>query len=299
MQLHWDDLRYFLAIADAASLAGAARALGVNHSTVFRRINRFEEDVGARLFERLPDGYQLTVAGESLLAHARRVEEEIDALQLEVRGRDYRPSGTVRLTAPDRLADSFLPAYLAAFRERYPDIALELDVGAASLDLTRREADLAIRATTAPPPHLVGRKVVSLPWSCYASPAYLARAGRPRRTADLDAHRIIAADGALRRLPPYRRLEAAGVPCIRCSTINAMSAMAEAGLGIALMPFDQDKPELERLFDAEPGFVSDIWLLTHPELRRTERVRLLADHLFEAFRADPRIAPLVSHAAAG
>lgn len=299
MQLHWDDLRYFLAIADAASLAGAARALGVNHSTVFRRINRFEGDVGARLFERLPDGYQLTVAGEALLAHARRVEQEIDALELEVLGRDFRPSGTVRLTAPDSIAERFLPAYLLAFRERYPDIALELDVGAASLDLTRREADLAIRATTAPPPHLVGRKVVSLPWSFYAAPAYVGTAGRPRSADELGGHRIIAADGALRRLSPYRRLESGASPCIRCSTINAMSAMAEAGLGIALMPYDQDKPALERLFDAEPAFASEIWLLTHPELRRTERVRLLVDHLYDAFRADPRIAPLVSRAAAG
>ena len=128
--MNWDDLRYFLAVAEAGSLQGAARSLQVNHSTVFRRINGFEKTVGARLFERLADGYQLTAAGEELLAHARGVGEEIDLLQLKVLGKDYSPSGKIRLTAPDNLAYAYLPRYLATFSKRYPAITLELVVGA-------------------------------------------------------------------------------------------------------------------------------------------------------------------------
>ncbi len=289
--MNWDDLRYFLAVAEARSLQGAARRLGVNHSTVFRRINRFEDTVGARLFERLADGYQLTAAGDELLEHAGRVGEEIDLLQLKVLGKDYRPSGKIRLTAPDNIAYEYLPRYLMAFSKRYSAITLEIVVGAESLDLTRREADIAVRATTNPPPHLVGRKVFSLQWSYYAAKTYLRRKGRPKDQQALADHRIIGADGALRRIPAYRQLEAehASEIVMTCSTLNAMSSMAVAGHGITLLPDDQIKSTLERLFPSKPSFVSDIWLLTHPELRRTERIRLLMDHLVESFRTDRRL----------
>ena len=294
--MNWDDLRYFLAVAEAGSLQGAARSLQVNHSTVFRRINGFEKTVGARLFERLADGYQLTAAGEELLAHARGVGEEIDLLQLKVLGKDYSPSGKIRLTAPDNLAYAYLPRYLATFSKRYPAITLELVVGAESLDLTRREADVAIRATTSPPPHLVGRKVFSLDWAYYAAKSYLRRHGRPGSQDALAGHRIIGADGALLRIPPFRRLHAerADEIVMTCSTLNAMSAMAAAGYGISLMPDDQIKPALQRLFPCEPLFRTEVWLLTHPELRRTERIRLLVDHLVQSFRDEPRLREVAS-----
>ncbi len=289
--MNWDHLRFFLAVAESGSLLGAARKLGVNHSTVFRRVNAFEADVGARLFERLADGYQLTAAGDELLAHARRVGEEIDLLQLKVLGRDFRPSGNIRITAPDNIAYEFLPAYLAGFSRQYPDIRFELAVGAESLDLTRREADVAIRATQSPPPHLVGRRVLGLKWGVFASRDYLERLGRPGAPSDLDGHRLIGADGALRRLPPFRALEKqrGDEIVMRCSTLNAMSAMAVAGIGVAVLPDDQVKRSLVRLFDTAPPFTTEIWLLTHPELRRTERIRLLVEHLAGAFRADRRL----------
>lgn len=287
--MRWDDLRFFLAVAESKTLAGAARRLDVNHSTVFRRLNEFEDDVGARLFERLPDGYQLTVAGEELLEHAERVGREIDAIELKVLGKDYRPRGTVRLTAPERIANTFLPPYLAEFASRYPEIRLELNVSATSLDLTRREADVAIRATTSPPPHLIGRRMLSLPWSYYATQGYIARHGRLASIEALSRHALIGADGALRRLSPFRALDAAAESAIvmRCSTLNTMAAMAAAGIGQALLPRDQERPALVRQIDADPAFYSELWLLTHPELKATERIRLVTDHLFDAFREDP------------
>lgn len=291
--MNWDDLRYFLAVAETETLAGAARRLDVNHSTVFRRINRFEQQLGSVLFERLPDGYQLTLAGEELFRHAQAIGAEVDRLALKLHGKDFRPSGTVRLTAPEHIANAYLPGYLADFRERYPDIAFEIDVGAASRDLTRREADLAIRATNDPPPHLVGLRTVLLNWSCYASAAYLDRFGVPANAAALKEHRVIGADGALRRLAPFRDMEADELTPtdVRCSTLNSMAAMAIAGLGVALLPDDQDQPALKRLFPCAPAYASDLWLLTHPELRHTERIRLLMSHLQLSFRNDPRLDP--------
>jgi len=288
--MDWDDLRYFRAVAGAGTLQGAARRLGVNHSTVFRRINRFEHSVGARLFERLPDGYQLTVPGEELAAHAARVAEEIDALELKLLGKDFRPSGKIRLTAPDNLAYEYLPRYLLDFADSYPEIEIDLVVGAENLNLTRREADVALRATSSPPPHLVGRKLLELEWAWFASQTYLKRS-RPKTTTELADHRIIGGDGAIARIPALQHLDATlrDAVVMRCSTLDAMSAMAVAGYGIALMPDDQVKPSLVRLFPAEPRAVTDIWLLTHPELRRTERIRLLMEHLAEAFRSEPRL----------
>jgi DNA-binding transcriptional LysR family regulator len=289
--MNWDHLRYFLAIADTGSLQGAARKLEVNHSTAFRRMNAFEKAVDTRLFERLPDGYQLTAAGEDLLEHARRIGDEIDQLQLKILGKDFRPSGSIRITAPDNIAYEYLPPYLAEFSARYPDIEFELVVGAQSLDLTRREADVAIRATQTPPVHLIGRKVVALKWGFFASLPYLDERGRPRRPNNLVGHRLIGADGDLRRIPPFRLMESVlpGQICMTCSTLNAMSAMAEAGCGIAVLPDDQIKAQLVRLFDTDPLFLTEIWVLTHPELRRTERIRLLIEHLVEKFRTDDRL----------
>ncbi len=291
LQFDWNDLRFFLAVARGRSLNAAARLLGVNHSTVFRRINRFETAVGVRLFERLVDGYHLTQAGEELQRHAQRVNEEIDALQLKLLGRDFQPSGTIRLTAPDNIAYAYLPQYLRDFSNDYPDIQIELLVGAESLDLTRREADVAIRATPKPPPHLIGRKACSLPWSFYASRDYLQRIGAPASALKLRGHKLIGADDPLLRLPVFRRLaEQHGSQIVMtCSTLNAMSAMCEAGIGIALLPADQEKSSLERLFACKPAFASELWLLTHPELRQTERIRLLMAQLHRAFRKDPRL----------
>ncbi len=289
--MNWNHVRYFLAVASSGSLQGASRELGVNHSTVYRSINAFEKSLDARLFERLPDGYQLTAAGEELLEHARRVGDEIDLLQLKVLGKDFRPSGKIRITAPDNLAYRFLPAYLAAFSQRYPDIEFELVVGAQSMDLSRREADVAIRATQRPPEHLIGRKMFALKWGYFASPDYLAQHGRPKSPASLAGHRLIGADGDLQRIPPLRQMAMENHAFIAAtsSTLSGMSALAEAGCGIAVLPDDQIKPELVRLFDTDPPFATEVWILTHPELRRTERIRLLIEHLVEAFRSDDRL----------
>jgi len=290
-QFDWDDVRIFNAVVDGGSLRAASGTLGINHSTVFRRLKRLEDAVGARLFDRLPEGYVLTQTGEEFRRHAVRVREEIDALELAVLGRDFKPSGTIRITAPDNIAYSYLPAYFERFRAQYPAIRIELLAGGTSLDLTRREADIAVRATRKPPDYLVGRRICSLAWAFYASPAYLQAEGRPARQADLEAHRLLAGEGGASRLPAMVWLEKnLGSRIVaRCNTLNAISSLAAAGYGIALLPDDQCKPDLERLFPVTPGEQTDLWLLTHPELRKTERIRLMMSHLYDSLRGDPRL----------
>ena len=140
----WDDLRVILAIARRSTLAGAARELGVNHSTVFRRLNAFEDELGIRVFERLPEGYVATAAGEELLRHAERVDEAMLSVERALAGRDFRLAGRVRITAPLHFARDYLAPLLPAFRERYPDVVLEIVAADRDFDLARREAFSAV-----------------------------------------------------------------------------------------------------------------------------------------------------------
>jgi DNA-binding transcriptional LysR family regulator len=290
--MDWDDLRYFLAVAERGSLSGASRQLGVNHSTVFRRINRFEEETGVRLFERLPDGYQLTQAGEEMQEHASKIRDEVDKLSLRVIGKDVEPAGVVRVTAPDSLAYNFINRYLKEFLHRYPSIDVELNVSNSSLDLSRRETDIAVRATSSPPGHLVGQRAFSVRWAFYASKEYLASVqaspGIPVKMKDLEKLDLIGPDGHVGLLKPYRNLEKCFTPHfrVRANSLSAIAALGKAGNGIALLPDDQVQSGMQRLFAMEPECMSDIWILTHPELRATERVRLLSRFLLESFRND-------------
>ncbi len=289
----WNDLRYFLAVAREGTLAGAARALRVDHSTVFRRLNACEQRLGARLFERLAGTYELTDAGRSMLERVEHIDAEVSAIEREVAGRDVHLAGVVRLTTADNLAHTYLPGYLAELGRLHPDIRVELVVGGEAYDLSRREADVALRATSRPPEHLVGRRVVSLPWGVCAGETYLARAGRPESMADLATHRLIGPDDRMLHLPAFawaRRHLPATCIAATANDLITMAALAEAGMGLALLPGDLVRPGLVRLFPMTPAFTSQIWLLTHPDLRAVARVRAVMEFLTEQLRADPRLA---------
>lgn len=289
----WDHLRYFLAVARARSLAGAARDLSVNHSTVFRRINALEAELGARLFDRLPDGYALTVAGEEILGHARQVDEAVTALSRSTAGKDFQLTGDIRLSTAQMLANDFVSPALAAFRLEYPGIRIEVSVSDSDYDLARREADLALRATSNPPGYLVGRKVVELPWFVYGA----TRGPRPKTMAQLARYSLIGADDDMRRLPAFRWLHehfAHERFAATTNSLNTMAAMARDGAGFACLPADQSGPGLRRLFEMKPRMTSEIWLLTHPDLRHVARIKTFADFLFDWIRNNPRIQPFVN-----
>lgn len=295
--MDWDHLRFFLAVVRAGSLAGAARALGVNHSTVFRRIHAFEAQLGARLFERLPEGYALTALGEAVLEQARRVDESVAALTRTVAGGDYRLTGDVRMTTAPNLATDFVAPALAHFRRRYPGIRVEIAVSDSDYDLARRQADLALRATAAPPEYLVGRRIVRVPWFVFGSRRHLGKRGSaPKTVDDLGGHELVGADEAFRRLPAFdwlHRRFAREQFVATASDLNTIAALIAAGLGIGVLPADQSRPGLMRLFELRPSFTSDLWLLTHADLRNVARIKAFSDHLFDAIRADARIEEFV------
>lgn len=278
---NWDDYRLFLAVAQAGSLSGAARLLGVTHSTVFRRLAAFEDRLGVRLFERLPSGYVLTAAGEAMEVATTRIDDEISGIRRQIVGQDHRLSGQIRITTTDMLAIGLLPPYLATFRREWPGIAVELLVSDMRLDLMRREADIALRLGNPLQETLVGRRVGRLAFAVYAARGV--QVGE-----DLIAQDWIgfgSAHAPLRQalkdwLPDLR-------PQFRTNSISAAVAAARAGIGLAALPCaiaDPD-PQLVRIAPFPDNFGLDLWLLTHEDLRHTARIRAFVDFMTEVLAA--------------
>lgn len=284
----WDDFRTVLAVCREGTLSGAARLLGVNHSTVFRRINALEEKLGVRLFERLPEGYAMTEAGESVREAGERIENEVLGLSRKLIGRDLGLHGTLRVTAPDAFAIKLLTPLLVQFSRQYPGIQLELSMANHYLDLTRREADVAIRATMTPPESAIGRRLCALVTTVYGASPYL-----EAKQADhaLEQYAWLMPDDDLAQLPFARWLKkhfpTASI-VYRSNSLLGLFEAAKRGMGIAPLPCFLGDPEsgLQRLIEPPDALASELWLLSHPDLRRTARVRALMDFLSEAIDAE-------------
>ena len=170
-QISWDDFRLVRGIAESGSLVGAATALNLNHSTVFRRLGALEAMIGAKLFERSRNGYAATAAGQEMVSLAERMGRDVTDFERRIAGRDDKPSGLLRVTTNDALFNYVLSPVLASFRKSYPDIQLDVLVVNQPLNLSRRDADIAVRSTYAPPETLVGRRIGSSVWGRYVSRA--------------------------------------------------------------------------------------------------------------------------------
>lgn len=299
--MDWDDFRFFLAVADHGSLSGAAKELRVTHSTVFRRINTFEGKLGVRLFERLPSGYALTIAGEEVLENARRMEDESLAIEQKLVGKDFQYKGTIRVTTMEGLAMILLPPILKRFRDAYPEIRIELVISGQVFDLTRKEADVAIRmGPRDPPEHLIGRVVGKVIWSVYAAPGYLQQHGTPTSVNELRGHYVITGDGASahRQYVKWIREHVDDKDLVFTSNvIMAQRSAAKAGIGLVLLPrylgessdglvrlVDEPEGRLVRVFDVGEELDLNLWLLTHPEQQNHYRVRVFMDFVAAAIR---------------
>lgn len=289
--MDWNALKTFRAIARHGTLAGAARELGVNHSTVFRRINEFEKALGSRVFERLKEGYQLTSTGEALWQRSDQIELAFADLEHSLMGQDLKPRGNIVITAPDNLAFSYLPEYLAEFRQQYPEVTIELIVSNENFSLTRREADIAVRAADKVPEHLVGHQITRYGWSFFIGEKW--QGTLPETLEEIGDYPLIGGEGHMSQLQAFRWLDKKyrQQQVVRSNNLVAMTAMAEAGIGIALLPDDQNRKTIRRLFSCPPANRSALWLLTHPDIRHVERIKLLMGHLRESFKGDLRMPP--------
>ena len=280
--LDWNDLRTVLAVSRAGSAGEAARRLGVHPSTVFRRLNALEESLGTRLFEHRPEGYLATPAGEEVCTVAERMEADMAVLDRRLAGQDLRPSGTVRVTTTDTLIGLLTP-HFAAFRDGHPEIELHVVVANRFFDLTRHDADVAIRPTNDPPETLVGRRLATIATAVYGSKAYLE--GRPDRD-ELSHHDWIGLDETLGHLAAarwQRRSVQRTAIRYRVNSLMAAVAAAKAGLGLAALPcyLADGEPPLERVTPPLGELDGALWILTHEDLRQVARVRAFLDAMAE------------------
>ena len=278
--LSWDDFRYVKAIADTRSLAGAATELSVNHSTVFRRLAQVEQQLGSRLFERSRSGYALTPCGEEMVRLAERMGEDIVAFERQVTGHDLRPSGELRVTTNDTVLVHLMTSVFAGFRKSYPEIALDVVVSNQALNLSKRDADVAVRATDRPPEALIGRRAAGIAWAVFGSSSDAPETFDP----DTDARNAMWVGFAenLANLKAAKWLKEHAAPeriVYRINTVLGLAEAASAGIGLALLPcfIGAATPGLTRLTPPLPDLANGIWLLTHADLRQTARVRAFMD----------------------
>ena len=291
-ELRWDDVRVFLAVHRHGTMAGAARALKVDQTTVGRRLAALEEALDARLFDRKPDGLALTPAGEGILAAAERCEESVLALERRASGEDTRVEGTVRIATSESFGAYFVGPRIARLRARVPSVAIEITTAQSFVALSRREADLAIRLRPkgSPPAqeNVVCKKLVDLPWALFASRAYVAERGTPADPDDLTGHDVIDMDDDVQHMPggPWLRAAAARANVVaRATSIMTFLAAAAGGAGLALVPsFMGFQAGLVQI--GPPRAWAEGWLLVHPDLARVARVRAVMEALSELVRAD-------------
>jgi len=289
--LDWNSLKIFLSIAETGTLMGAAQQLSLSNSTIFRRLNAFEEEVGSRLFERINGDYELTETGEEMLVLAKQISHSFEGIERHIIGKDILPQGTVKITAPSSFAHNFLPRHLIEFKKLYPDIKIELLVSNLELNMSGRQADIALRITPSPPDHLIGRKIRNIKWGIYASECYLEKFGHPISITDLSDHQLIGAAGTLRTNPAFFWLDKKYSKNIemRSDDFTTISHLTEAGFGLTCLPDELKRPNLKRLFTYEAGGENTLWILTHPDLRKVERIKLVMKYLATVISTDKEL----------
>ncbi len=279
--MKWDDLQLVLAVTQAGSLSGAARALRLSHATVFRRLAALEQRLSVTLFERHRHGYTPTLAGEELAASAERVREEIHRAERRLTGQDLKLSGSLRVTTTDTLFAGLLSPIFADFRRAFPEIRLEVAISNQRHSLSHREADIALRPTHAPPPTLVGRQLGTLALAVY---------GQRQRWEPVSSDRLAAArwigpdahmgDTALEKWMTDKHV------VYRLDSLLAIQHALRLGNEVAVLPCylgDADHTLL-RLGEPVAALATPLWLLTHPDLRHLARVRAFMEAVTDGVR---------------
>lgn len=277
--MDWDNIRYFREVVRAGSVSGAARRLGVNQTTVSRRVSALEDDLGNALFERSGKQWLITAIGERLIESAESMADEANTLERLVMADSQELGGLLRVTVADVCTQDLVMPVVRSFTEKYPDIDLEIIATPEELNLAAREADIALRTTDRPPPNLIGKRIGTLAYAIYGTRAVLDRVNVDPGSGAVPCITWLG-DGRTRpawiarSFPDTQRI-------YRTSELGLMMRMVDQGLGIAQMPcvFCDPNPLLHRVPAefVEPGW--GLWVLSHVDLRTTARVRIFRDFL--------------------
>lgn len=287
--LSWDDARVFLAIARAPTLVLAARTLRLDKSTVSRRLEVLERALGTRLFVRTREGLRPSPVGERLRAPAERIEAEFHALTSVAIASSDEVAGRVRIATTEGLASRLVTGGLLELRVQYPNLELEVLGGNKAVDLSRGEAELAVRLTPTTDPDLVVRVLGRYAISLFASPAYLRARGVPRTPAQLAGHDVLMPCGELEQLPEARWLAARPRVRVafRSTSLPALIEAAVRGHGVVAVtrPWGEATVGLDHLFEVTAVPARPTWLVVHPDVVKQPAVRVVADRIAAAFAA--------------
>lgn len=279
--IDWDDVRHFLEVVHSGSVTQAATRLGVNYTTVSRRISALERRLGKSLFERASSGWVITPVGERIVTAAESMAEEANTIERQVLADSHELSGVLRVTSADLCVQKMMMPAIKKFITRYPEVEMEIIATTENLDLAAREADVALRHTDDPPPNLVGKRIGQIAYAIYGTPELKAKVEQDSDAQDLPCVTWIG-DGVTR--PPWIEKSFPKTRQIyRCTALGVMIEMASHGIGIAQLPciLGDPEPGLERIRAqyVEPGW--GLWVLSHVDLRTTARVRIFRDFLVE------------------
>lgn len=287
--MDWNDLKFFLAVANSRSLSAASGQLGVSPSTVSRRIEALEGALQVKLFRPHRDGYDLTKAGHDLIAPAERAEAQLRVFERTAREKDSDLSGAVRIDAPELLGQDILLPALAGFIDSYPAIRIEMHGSVRTRRLSGEEADIILRLVRPDQGSYRQSKLGRISFGLYAAPDYIARHGAPTGPADLDRHRVIGWAEDLRYLMMAAWLETLcpGLqPSLRLTSLSAQMAAARAGLGLAVLPrFVADPSGLVPLLPDVPQLMPDLWMLVHEQANALPRVQLVKEAVVAALKS--------------
>ena len=284
--MNWDDLRYVVTLSSSGSLAKAARVLGVDHTTVGRRVDAAERALGVRLFTRTPAGYVPTADAERLLAPMRQVEEAVLAVERGATAHSDALEGVVRVTSPETFGVSWLSPRLAKFGLRHPGLEVQLVPAGEVLDLGRRQAEVAVRFFRSKQAGLAVRRAGEVSYGLYASHEYLAR--RPLRQAtELHQHRLLTGPPGDLEMTWLEKLNPSAQPAFTSTLSLALLEAAKSSAGVAVLPryLGDAQPSLQHL--PMPDAPSEtLWLTVHRDLRQTPRIRALLDFLVKELGDD-------------
>ena len=282
----WENLKFFIALAKEKQLKRAADALKSNHTTVYRRISQFEEKYNLRLFERTPAGYYLTSQGEALYEQVESLEGAMDAVFSSLQGLENTLKGSICITTTPSFAVSLLPAMIKKFQLQWPDITIDLRVSHQIYNLSKREADIAIRPATDVPLHLIGRRAGYLNYAVFKSAKNYERdINKKQFMQEIKQHRFIVMSEELAHLPTTKwlnkHIEENNVAC-RVDGFMPSAELCAKGVGLAILPLycaKQDK-SLELVHKPEENIGDDVWVLTHKNLSRVPKIKVCTEFFY-------------------
>lgn len=288
----WDIFRYVIAVAESGSAVAAARKLGVNGTTVLRRISRFEADRGVRLFDRLQTGYTPTPQCEALLRTAREIQESVAIIDRDIAGQDVRFEGPLTVTTTDTFLEDILPDILMEFSSANPLIRLEVTVTNQRLSLTSRDADVAIRVSRKPPEHLVGQCVSAVSLAIYGAASLAAELAPEPTLEDLKTCPWIGTGESMSGSPVAAWMEN-HIPAPSINTFPSIRSCIQNGaVGVLPCFLGDSNSKLTQLRPPIRDMETALWVLVHPDVRRSAKVSAFTRHVAKRLREKShRIAP--------